>query len=570
VAAAATVRAQLIGAGEADQTAGAGSGTASTSSGSAQLKAPGYSAADQLRDSGSVPWPSPPDSTGAIGASDYVETVNERIIDYDRSTLSPKWSMDLNGWVGGTAACNPQIKYEPARSRWFYVAIRCDFTGSANALYVGFSKTADPTNASSGWCKYELSTGAEMYDFPKLGLDGTRLMLGANQADLSSGQFGFNTGVIYVFHEPSGTITSCPSGLDGTQFGGPDSPLTTAQGHTAWSLEPATVADHLGSGYVVAADTPPYYGAGSNIMVWRVTGTSTPFTLTALGDAPVKPFSVPANIPQPGTEDTIQAYDGRLMMATAATDPAVGRETIWTVHTVDSGAGGTVVRWYELIPGSSPRVRQQGSISDRSGWAFNGAIAPTTNGGAVVNYDVGGPSRTVQIKAQSRIAGTRLGKMASPVTLATSSTADTDATCQANTATTPCRWGDYAGASLDPTNGSVVWGTNMFDGPVPATAQNWKAQWETENFALTPTDRPPTGAFTVSGASADLPVTFTASASDPDGTIASYSWNFGDGTTATGATTSHVYGIGGTYSVTLTITDNGGVTSSVTHDVTVS
>ncbi len=61
-----------------------------------------------------------------------------------------------------------------------------------------------------------------------------------------------------------------------------------------------------------------------------------------------------------------------------------------------------------------------------------------------------------------------------------------------------------------------------------------------------------------------------SSSSDVDGTIASYSWNFGDGTPAgSGVTPTHTYGLAGTYSVTLTVTDNRGGTGSVTKSVTV-
>jgi PKD repeat protein len=61
----------------------------------------------------------------------------------------------------------------------------------------------------------------------------------------------------------------------------------------------------------------------------------------------------------------------------------------------------------------------------------------------------------------------------------------------------------------------------------------------------------------------------TASA-DPDGTIASYAWDFGDGATSTQAAPSHTFAVPGPYSVQLTVTDNGGLTDTATRSVSVS
>jgi len=61
----------------------------------------------------------------------------------------------------------------------------------------------------------------------------------------------------------------------------------------------------------------------------------------------------------------------------------------------------------------------------------------------------------------------------------------------------------------------------------------------------------------------DKTVTFNAVASDSDGTIASVSWNFGDGTTGSGLTPTHTYSAYGTYSLVNTVVDNGG--SSATN-----
>ncbi len=51
---------------------------------------------------------------------------------------------------------------------------------------------------------------------------------------------------------------------------------------------------------------------------------------------------------------------------------------------------------------------------------------------------------------------------------------------------------------------------------------------------------------------------FDASGSTDDVAIVSYAWDFGDGTTGTGETTTHIYTDPGTYTVTLTVRDAAG------------
>jgi PKD repeat protein len=65
-------------------------------------------------------------------------------------------------------------------------------------------------------------------------------------------------------------------------------------------------------------------------------------------------------------------------------------------------------------------------------------------------------------------------------------------------------------------------------------------------------------------------ITFDASASyDPDGTIVSYQWKFGDTGTATGKIVTHKYTAPGTYQVNLTVTDNEGLKDSEIKEITV-
>src|SRR3989475_649443 len=402
----------------------------------------------------------PPDTTGAIGPSNYVEIINTTVAVYDRS-LNQVGSLDLASFSGaGTLnVSDPNIQWDPRSGRWIYSLI--SFTSNFSSSYVlfGWSKTADPTNLTSGWCQFGIGSGSMLPDYPKLGHDDNFIVIGANVYDMSKSTQPFVTAQIYAMSKPAAGSTSCTAPT-AHMFADSNHLLKNSDGSLAFTPVPTNTVDASQNGFIVAAHTPTLApnGPQAKIMTWHLVrqGSGTP-ALSADGDLTVGTFDVPAGVPQPGGAPLIDSLDGRLTQAVAHADPSAGgAEAVWTQHTINGPGGRSVLRWYELLP-ATHAGRQQGQVTNATDFVFNGAISPSIAGNdAVVFYNRGGSSQPPVIAGQGHSAAAALGTLDSGETLlATSTASDTDLSCAAPYGP-PCPWGDYAGASPDPMNSGVA------------------------------------------------------------------------------------------------------------------
>jgi PKD repeat protein len=125
----------------------------------------------------------------------------------------------------------------------------------------------------------------------------------------------------------------------------------------------------------------------------------------------------------------------------------------------------------------------------------------------------------------------------------------------------------WVGTYTPGTEPGGLWSLTVAGADLASPANSGKA---TKTIQLQ--DRIPVSIFTFTSGPilTSSPVSFDGTSSyDPDGTIVGYAWDFGDGSTGSGATPTHGYSIAGTYSVKLNVTDNSGSTQVSTQTVTI-
>jgi IPT/TIG domain len=487
----------------------------------------------------------PPDTTGAIGPDRYIETVNTDYAIFNRNgTLLNSGGLDALTGIPtgffGYALSDPQMMWDAKTQRFYYSVVYYDSLFlSDNGIAIGWSKTATPSSASD-FCQYALSFGAELPDYPKLGDSSDFLIYGYNQFSNFAQNYD-GSGITVVNKPPAGS--SCPPT---TAFTATDSGvLHNADGSLAATPVPVNLVDDSnGAGYVVANADLTAVPSANFVSVYTVTTNGTDANgipvpqISGPANVVVPSYSLPSSAAQNGSSYLLDTLDGRFEAAVAAVDPGHGGAVaIWTAHSVFGGPGAEE-RWYEIDPNAAS-VLQSGTAGDPSLFVWNGAVSPDrASTGSAGSH---GESMAMSVSTSSlasfpaiQFVWKHAADPQSPLNnLVQSNGAAVDFSCASDT---PCRWGDYSGASPDPAAGGgtvgKVWLGNQYALAGGTTAST---SWRTWIFGVTPGSTAPPPAPTI---------TSFSPASGPVGTTVTIT-----GTNFTGTASVKFGGTGASFSV---------------------
>ena len=511
----------------------------------------------------------PPDTNGDVGPNHYVQMINSIFAVYRKSDhariLGPLPNSAL--WAGFNGVCgtrndgDPIVLYDHLADRWVLSQFAIQRDG-----YQCFavSQTPDPTGA---YYRYQFLVSTRgINDYPKIGVWPDGYYYTANEYS-TGGQF---RGAVAVVFEREKMLAG--QSAQGVKFG----PLSCGS-ECYFSLQPSHLEGPpppagTPNTFVMAYDVQTWGGSGSDgYRLWNFSTnwTTNSFTFTPLPQVNTNAFDAElcgysrSCVPQPSPGEGLDVL-GQFTMYRAQYRQFGSEGRMLLNHTVDLGGNIAGIRWTELRnPGSSWTLHQTGTYGPSDGLhRWMGSIAMDQSGNIALGYSVSGANSFPSIAYNSRAAGDPLGQLSGgEVTLIGGGGVQTSSYN---------RWGDYASMSVDPSDGCTFWFTTEYY----ANTGSFDFKTRIGSFKLpscggtTPPNNPPTASFTHS--CTNLACSFDGSGSSDDGSIVSYSWNFGDGTPAgSGVNPNHNYSAGGTYSVILTVTDNLGATGTTSQNVSV-
>ncbi|HXD83110.1 MAG TPA: hypothetical protein VN599_01640 [Rudaea sp.] len=462
----------------------------------------------------------PPDTDGAVGATQYVSLVNTDLAVFDKTSgnviygpvaVNTLWS----GFGGGCESNNDGdgvVIYDRAAGRW--VVSQFSVSTTPYLQCVAVSQTSDATGA---WNRYSFNYGSTLFpDYPKMGswpdayyetfnMFNGNTFSGANLCAYDrTNMLAGNAATQQCFQLSNAYGGVLPSDLDGS------------------TAPPAGSPNYLIN-----------YGTNKlNLWKFHVDWT-TPANSTLAGPTAISVPSFSALcgggtcVTQPGTTTNLDSLADRMMFRLAYRNFG-DHEALVASHSVTAGTKGGV-RWYELRnPGGTPTVYQASTFApDTTTYRWMPSIAMDGAGDIALGFSAStgtAPTVNPSVRYTGRAVADALNSMQAEVNVYTGSGVQTTYVNSKHRTVALTRWGDYSAMTIDPVDDCTFWYTNEY---IPSNGTfNWKTRITSfkfpgcggtkQNQTITfpnpgPLTYSPSGTFALTAtASSGLTVTYTS------------------------------------------------------------
>src|SRR5579872_1592052 len=394
----------------------------------------------------------PPDTEGAVGATQYVQWVNLEYNVYDKTTgskvLGPVQGNAFWNGFGGPCQTNndgdPIVLYDKVAQRWF---IAQNVFATPYTYCIAVSTTSDITGSFNRY-SFPVSPSNFFPDYPKWGVwpdayyssvnvflngfsaDGVQVCA-ANRTAMLAG----NAATMQCFNTSSQYFSLLPSDQDG--------------------LTPPP------------AGSPNYYislgTTTSSLSMWQFhvdfTNPSNS-TFTGPTSIPVPNYtlicqSTRSCVPQPSPGEGLDVLGGRVMYRFAYRNLG-SYESLLVSNTVKPGSGSratAAVRWYEIRSPKSPTLFQSGTIQHPTYSVWMSSMAQDKNGDIAIGLSASATTLDPSIGYLGRVPTDPVGVMESPKTVVVGTGVQES---------TSNRWGDYSAMQVDPTDDCTFWFTEEY------------------------------------------------------------------------------------------------------------
>ena len=391
----------------------------------------------------------PPDTTGAVGATQYVQWVNSSFAVFDKATGNPVYGPAAGNtlWKGFGGVCetsndgDPIVQYDKAAGRWVMMQFAVP-TGGPYFQCVAVSQTSDATGAYN---RYAFQYSG-FNDYPKVGVwpDGYYVTYNIFNGNTFAGAnvCAFDRAKMLAGLAATQQCVQLSSSYGGVLPADLDGSTAPPAGSPNYLVNKGSSALNLWKYYV------DWTNAANTKMVGPASISVTAFNAACNGGS---------CIPQAGTSQQLDSLADRLMFRLAYRNFGT-HESLVVNHSVAVGATRksthAAVRWYELRNlSTSPSVYQQSTYSPDATFRWMGSVAMDKLGNMALGYSTSSSTLNPGIRYATRLASDPVNTLSNETVVVQGTGSQT---------TSLARWGDYTQMSIDPVDDCTFWYTGEY------------------------------------------------------------------------------------------------------------